>query len=331
MKKIMERILFMGFSNEEAIKPNQYIIINNNDYQVLSQISNEYTVIILINVNMSSHFMNVVRKKLNGKQYSYILGGDQLYSLLKSQPEFSIIKQKCIICINEDKYVFQLFDSYENLKYDMDLNLSTQAYCMRPNKRFGNEYLKIMKAGLQNFHSRTCFIDNNQIWYIGGLLPSELFIWCDQNFEEYLVELKNSLEVFHDILGSSNISSVDSVVLLSKYYKYTDYIGTLVDVVNYKIWETYSPERIFILQSFSSSLFTITDNNEKAINTLALLAEKLQDEDSLKSFCETFCELNLSRIEYWFILLNVLSDIRRKAMQTLREQSDYINVISKVR
>ena len=331
MKKIRERILFMGFSNEQTIEINNYIVIMNNDYQVLSQISDECMVVVLINVNMSSHFMNVVRQRLNRKKYSYILGGNQLYSLLKEQPKFSIIKPEFTICIDYVKYIFQSFDSYENLKYDMDLNLSTGAYCMRPDKRYGKEYLKIMKNALQNFHGRTCFIENNQMWYMGGMLPSELFTWCDQNFEEYLGELKKSLRVFYDIFAGNGSSLSESNILLCEYYKYTDYIGILVDVVNYKIWDMFSAERIFILQSFSSGIFTINDNTEKAINILTLLTSKLQNEVSLKAFCEAFCELDLNRIEYWFIILNVLSDIRRKAIQNLREQSDYINNISKWR
>lgn len=335
MKKISERILFMGFENVTNVEAEEYYIINNNDYDILSTISDLCTVIILCNVNMSSHFMNVVRKKLNNRKIRFILGGNKLSSLLTDKVPFTVIKSKNSIIIDECEYVFQTFDSYENLKYDMDLNLNTFAYCMRPNKKFGQEYLQIMETGLQDFHERKCFIKNNQIWYNGGLLPTELYDWCDQNFDEYLSELKSSIAVFHDIIihdeNTNDISNSNSVELLSNYYKFTDYIGTLVDVVNYKIWDALSPERIFLLQSFSSDQFTIKDSAEKALIVLSVLSTILDCEESLKQYYENLCKFELSRIEYWFILLNILSDVRRKSMQILRNQNDYIKRISKVR
>lgn len=335
MKKIIERILFMGFENEEKVEANDYCIVNNNDYDTLSNISDTCSVIILCNVNMSSHFMNVVRKKLNKESLRFILGGNRFCSLLRDQVPFSVIKGTNSILIDDCEYVFQAFDSYENLKYDIDLNLNTFAYCMRPNKKFGPEYLQIMESGLQDFHNRKCFISNNQIWYHGGFLPTELYNWCEQHFDNYLSALKSALVTFHDIIihdkNTNDISNLSSIELLSDYYKSTDYIGTLVDVVNYKIWDILSPERIFILQAFSSNQFTIKDSTEKALHMLSVLSDVLDCEGSLKRYYESLCGFELVRIEYWFILLNILSDIRRKSMQILRNQNNYIKAISKVR
>lgn len=331
MQRIKERLLFIGFENEEVVVQDQYIVINNNDYKKVSSINRNYDVIILINANLSSHFMNIVRKKLRNNNCKFLIGGDMLLRLLDGKEKFLVQADRSAIIVEGKEFYFQSFDSYENLKYDIAVNLKDQSYCIRPDKQYGEEYLSLMEKGLQNFHGRICFINNKQIWYKNGLYPSELFDWCNNNFDEYLSELRSALRVFYDMLSSESISNTTASELVCDYYRYTDYIGILVDVVNYKIWQSQTSEKIFKLQSCSSNQFIISDTKEKGKKVLKSLSNALISESSLKDYCQTQCELDLSRIEYWYILLNVLSDIRRKSMKYLRAHNSYIQHISKLR
>ena len=328
MQRIKERLLSIGFENDETVVQDQYIVINNNDYEKVSNINRNYDVIVLINANLSSHFMNIVRKKLRKDNCKFLIGGDILFKLLDGKERFLIQADKNAIIVEGIEFYFQSFDSYENLKYDIAVNLNDQSYCIRPDKQYGEEYLKLMEKGFQNFHGRICFINNKQIWYKNGLYPSELYDWCDCNFDEYLSELRSALRVFHEMLSSENISNSAASELVCDYYKYTDYIGVLADVVNYKIWQSQTSERIFKLQSYSSNQFIISDTKEKGLKVLTSLSNALKSESSLQDYYQTLCKLELSRIEYWYILLNVLSDLRRKSMIFLRVHNSYIQSIS---
>lgn len=328
MNRIRERVFFSGFSDVEEIKAEEYIIINNNDFEALKDITSICNVLILNNVNMSSHFANVIRKKMNQKKYRFIFGGEKLCALLKNNINFVIEINENSIIVGTEKYVFQAFDSYESLKYDIDFNLKTYAYCVRPYRKYEQAYLRIMKKGFEGFHGRKCFIHNDQVWYVGGLFPSELFVWCDQHFEEYLSQIQKNMHVFQKFFtynsDAGDISYKDLSIELCEYYKSTDYIGSLVEVVGHKVLENCSPEQFFALQSCSSCLFTIKDDPQKALEIVFKLKEILKSEKILKQFFESLCQKKLQRIEYWFMLLNVLSDIRRKSMQVVCEKYDFI-------
>lgn len=326
---VSNRAMFVNFYEKESVNSNEYVIIRNDEYDVLEKIHSVHRVIVLININMSSHFMNIIRKKLGNKNYKYILGGDELNRLLKEPVGFVVNKLENTICINNIIYMFEKFDSYENLSYDIDFNLVNNTYCLRPNKKYGLVYLEYMKEALEGFHDRKCFIYNDQIWYLGGFLPTELFEWCSNHFDDYLTELSGSFQTFENILSSNDIDNSRAIVLLKEYYYYTDYIGALIDVVSYKIWGCCQPERIFKLQEISSIIFTVTDSETKAIEALEALYPVVGDEKKLKMFLQLRMGDELIRIECWYIILNVLSDIRRKAMISLKSKNQYVNVISK--
>lgn len=330
MVSISEQIMFVNFKEKEQIKHDEIFIIQNNDFEILNSISMEYKTIALININLSSHFMNIVRKKLGIDKYRFILGGDKLKELIDNTLSDLIVdKEHNIIKVENIEYIFNKFDSYANVSYDIDFNLLTKEYCMRPKKKYGNIYLQIMASAMEGFHGKKCHIIENQVWFSGGLLPSELYEWCLQNFDLYLQELHSSLSVFRNIFLMDGMDDKISCDFLSSYYQYTDYIGSITDVVSYKIWNLSTPEKIFILQTSSSLLFTLDDNIDVALKVIELLQIKLCCENELITYCNERVGQKCNREECLYFVMNIMSDIRRKAMITLRNVSGYIDSIAR--
>lgn len=330
MLSISEQIMFVNFKEKELVKCDEIFIVENNDFEVLDSIGMEHKTIVLININLSSHFMNIVRKKLGIDKYRFILGGDKLKELLdKTLADFVVDKEQNMIKIENTEYIFNNFDSYANVSYDIDFNLLTKEYCMRPKKEYGRIYLQIMASAMEGFHGKECHIIGNQVWFTGGLFPSELYEWCMQNFELYLQELHSSLSVFHNIFLMGEVDDEKASNFLSQYYKYTDYIGSITDVVSYKIWNFSTAEKIFILQTSSSLLFTVDDSIDIALRVIEILQTKLCCENEMITYCNERVGQKCNREECLYFVMNIMSDIRRKAMTTMRSVSVYIDAIAR--